>query len=142
MNISKIGIEFIKQYEGCRLIAYKCPAGILTIGYGHTGLDVTEGLEITQGEAETLLRNDLAKFEDCVTYAVEVELDQNQFDALVSFAYNVGCAAMAGSTLVKLLNSGDDLAAAQQFPRWAKAGGKTVAGLLRRREAEKTLFLA
>ncbi len=140
MNISTNGIELIKQFEGCVLKAYKCPAGIWTIGYGHTA-GVIEGQTITRAEAEGLLKQDLARFERVINNIVKVEINQNQFDALVSFSYNLGSGALNNSTLLRLLNKGDYNGAAEQFDRWVYAGGKKLAGLVKRRTAEKELFL-
>lgn len=142
MKISDEGIRLIKQFEGLELHAYKDIVGVLTVGYGSTGSHVRPGMVITEQEAEDLLLQDLVRFEECVTDALEIDVTQQQFDALVSFAFNLGCKAMSGSTLMKLVNAGDSAAAAQQFARWSKAGGKEVAGLVRRRQAEKELFLA
>lgn len=141
MNISQKGINLIKNFEGCRLTAYKCPANILTIGYGHTGSDVHTGQKITQEEAEKLLRQDLIIHCNNVSKLVKVPLNQNQFDALVSFEYNVGYGAFMNSTLLKLLNQKKYKEASEQFGRWKFAGGKILAGLVKRREAEKQLFL-
>lgn len=141
MNISQKGINLIKNFEGCRLTAYKCPANILTIGYGHTGSDVHTGQKITQEEAEKLLRQDLIVHCNNVSKLVKVPLNQNQFDALVSFEYNVGYGAFMNSTLLKLLNQKKYKEASEQFGRWKFAGGKVLAGLVKRREAEKQLFL-
>ena len=141
MKISKIGLELIKSFEGCRLNAYLDAVGIPTIGYGSTK-DVNIGDTITQDEAETLLHQDLIRFEKCINEYVNVDLDQNEYDALICFAFNVGCNAVKNSTLLKLLNSGDFAGAGQQFKRWDKAGGKPLAGLTRRRQAESELFLA
>lgn len=141
MNISQKGIDLIKKFEGCRLAAYKCPAGVWTIGYGHTGADVRSGKIITQEEAEKLLRTDLKLHCNNVSQLVRVPLTQNQFDALVSFEYNVGYAALKNSTLLKLLNANKYKEAAEQFGRWKYAGGKILMGLVRRREEEKQLFL-
>ena len=141
MNISQKGINLIKNFEGCRLTAYKCPANILTIGYGHTGSDVHTGQKITQEEAEKLLRQDLIVHCNNVSRLVKVPLNQNQFDALVSFEYNVGYGAFMNSTLLKLLNQKKYKEASEQFGRWRFAGGKILAGLVKRREAEKQLFL-
>ena len=142
MNISQKGLDLIKTFEGCELVAYKDIAGVWTIGYGHTGADVTPGLKISQGQADVLLRQDVEKFARGVTSAVEVPINQNQFDALVSFAYNVGLGALSSSTLLKLLNEKTDKTiVAAEFLRWCKADGQTVEGLLRRRKAEQALFL-
>lgn len=141
MKISSRGIDLIKKYEGLRLDAYLCPAGVWTIGYGTTK-GVKKGDKITQQAAEKLLADDLTKFEIGVTCPVTVPLSQNQFDALVSFAYNVGLGALRSSTLLRLLNAGDYKGAADQFRRWNKAGGKELAGLTRRRADEAALFMA
>ena len=142
MNVSEKGIDLIKQFEGCRLAAYKCPGGVLTIGYGHTGIDVSPDLEITQQEAERLLKSDLIIHCNNVEKLVKVPLNQNQFDALVSLEYNIGYGAFKNSTLLKLLNEKKYKEAAEQFERWKYAGGKVLAGLVRRREKEKALFLS
>jgi len=141
MKTSDEGIALIREFEGCRLEAYLDAVGIPTIGYGSTE-GVKMGDTITQEEAEALLRRDLVRFEECVNEYVDVDLDQNQYDALVCFAYNVGCGAMRTSTLLKLLNAGDFNGAAAQFQRWNKAGKVELAGLTRRRIAERDLFLA
>lgn len=132
--------ELIKSFEGLELEAYLCPANIWTIGYGHTG-DVKEGDTITKAEADELLEKDLEKFRGGVNRCVKVPVNENQFGALVSFAYNVGIGSLQSSTLLKLLNAGDYDAAADQFPRWNKSGGKVLTGLTRRREAERAVFL-
>ena len=142
MKVSEQGINLLKQFEGCKLQTYKDSVGVPTIGFGHTGPDVEMGQTITQEEAAGMLRLALLKFEDCIIEYCDVALDQNEFDALVVFAYNVGCAAFMKSTLLKLLNAGKKEGAADQFLRWDKAGGLRVAGLTRRREAERDLFLA
>lgn len=141
MNTSQNGIELIKRFEGCRLETYICPAGVFTIGYGHTGTDVKSGLKITQEEAETLLKNDLKAFEKGVQRIIKKELTQNQFDALVSFAYNLGLESLRKSTLAKLINQGKIKEAANQFERWVYANGVKLNGLIRRRKAEKELFV-
>ena len=138
---SPAGIELIKGFESCQLAAYLCPAGKWTIGYGHTGPDVKPGLTITQQQAEQLLINDLVQFERRVNDLVTVQINQNQFDALVSFSYNLGVGALQKSTLLRLLNAGSYQPAADEFPRWKRAGGNVVAGLTRRRYAERQLFL-
>jgi lysozyme len=140
-QINTAGKELIKHFEGCRLKAYKDIVGVLTIGYGHTGKDVREGLEIDSGTANDLLEKDLQKFCHGVEDLVKVSITDNQFAALVAFAYNIGLNALSGSTLLKKLNAGDLQGASEQFLRWDKAGGKPVAGLTRRRTAEKDLFL-
>jgi len=139
-KISAKGLELVKHFEGCQLKAYRCPANVLTIGYGHTGPDVKEGMTITQKQADELLKLDTERFEKSVRSCVEIPLEQTQFDALVSFAFNCGAAALSKSTLLKKLNSGDVIAAAQEFHKWNKGGGKVLAGLVRRRAAESWLF--
>ncbi len=144
MRTSTTGQRLIAEFEGCNLTAYKCPAGIWTIGIGHTSAAgapaVKSGMRITQTEADDILARDLVRFEDAVSRLVRVPINQNQFDALVSFAFNLGEGALASSTLLKKLNAGDYEGAADQFARWNKAGGKVLAGLTRRRAAEADLF--
>lgn len=141
MNISQKGIDLIKNFEGCRLTAYRCPANILTIGYGHTGSDVVTGQKITQEQAEKLLKSDLLVHCNNVSRLVKAPLTQNQFDALVSFEFNVGYGNFASSTMLKLLNQKKYREAAAQFDRWVYANRKVLAGLVKRRAAEKALFL-
>lgn len=139
------GIDLIKEFEGCKLTAYKCPAGVWTIGYGHTGsVDgkaITSGMTITAAKATELLKADLSKFEAAVNSYVTAPITQNMFDALVSFTFNCGAGALKGSTLLKKLNAKDYDGAAAEFPKWNKAGGKVLNGLVRRREAERCLFM-
>lgn len=142
MNISNKGINLIKQFEGLELKAYKDSVGVLTIGYGSTGPHVTVGMTITESQAETLLKKDLSRFEKGVDDLVTVPLNQNQFDALVSFSFNLGLGNLKSSTLLRKLNSLDYIGAANEIPRWDKAGGKVLKGLTRRRLAEKELFLS
>ena len=139
MKISKRGIDLIKHFEGLRLEAYRCPADVPTIGYGHT-LGVKMGDRITQDQAEELLRKDLAIFERGVNKAVTALITQGQYDSLVSFAYNLGLGALLGSTLLRKLNAGED--ASGEFCRWVNAGGRRLDGLVRRREAERVLFVS
>lgn len=141
MQISKAGLDLIKQFEGLYLKAYRCPAGVPTIGYGHTA-GVAMGQTITQQQADDYLRRDVRQFERAVARLVTVPLTQGQFDALVSFAFNLGEGALAQSTLLRLLNAGDYAGAAAQFERWNKAGGRVLPGLVRRRAAERALFEA
>jgi lysozyme len=146
MQISEKGVALIKRFEGCSLTAYRCPAGVLTIGYGWThpvdGKPLSPDMTIDQSTADRLLKTGLVSFENDVLKMVRVKLNQNQFDALVSFAYNTGSRALSSSTLLKKLNAGDYAGAADQFLRWNKAGGKVLKGLTRRREAERELFLS
>lgn len=136
---SEKGINLIKHFEGLRLSAYTCSAGVLTIGYGTTA-GVKEGQVITKDRAEELLLDDVKRFEDQVLRLVKVPLTQGQLDALVSFTYNLGAANLGNSTLLRLLNAGDYKGAAAQFDRWTKAGGKALPGLVKRRAAERALF--
>lgn len=141
MRISPRGIELVKQFEGCKLTAYVCPAGVLTIGYGSTGPHVKAGMKIDGAQANTLLLKDLERFEAGVN-RLSKKHTQGQFDALVSFAFNLGLGNLEKSTLLKLHNAGKHTEAADQFKRWNKAGGKVLAGLTRRREAEAALYLS
>lgn len=137
MQTGQAGIDLIKQHEGCYLAAYKCPAGVWTIGYGHTGSDVKQGLTITQAKAEQLLKSDLAKFERHVMlFDSKYHWNQNEFNALVSFAFNVGNINQltANKTRTKAQ-------IAQAILSYNKANGKVLAGLTRRRQAERQLFL-
>lgn len=133
-------VPIIKEFEGCKLKAYLCPAGVWTIGYGHTD-GVKEGDEITQQEADRLLADDVHSFSAGVQRLVTSDINRNQLGALTSFAFNVGLGNLRHSTLLRLVNKGDFVGAANQFPRWNKAGGKVLTGLTRRREAERKLFL-
>lgn len=140
MELSSRGLELIQRYEGLRLQAYHDAVGIPTIGYGSTR-GVQMGDEITETQALELLEADCERFEDAVRELVDVSLNQHQFDALVSFAFNVGRGAFARSTLLRLLNAGNYRGAANQFRRWVYAGEQKLAGLVKRREAERALFL-
>ena len=139
MEISQEGIALIKKFEGCELEAYKCAAGVWTIGYGSTK-GVKESDSITQEDADKLLMDELKEYESYVNDFVEVDLEQNQFDALVSWVFNLGPANLKASTLLKVLNSKDYEGVPAQIKRWNKAGGKVLQGLVRRREAESLLF--
>lgn len=144
-QISSDGLRLIKSFEGLELRAYQDSVGVWTIGYGHTAAagspDVYSGQTISEAEAEAILRRDLRKFENGVRDVVDVPLNSNQFSALVSFAFNVGVGALSNSTLLRKLNNRDYQGAANEFPRWVKAGGRTLQGLVRRRDAERALFL-
>lgn len=140
METSNKGIELIQKFEGLRLTAYKCPAGVWTIGYGHTK-GVQSDMKISQAQATQFLKEDLKSCEKCVNQYVKVGLNQNQFDALVSFTFNCGGGALKSSTLLKKLNKGDYTGAANEFLRWNKSNGKVLNGLIKRRKAEKELFL-
>jgi lysozyme len=137
--INKAGLELVKEFEGLRLKAYLCPAKVWTIGYGSTGSHVREGLVITEAQAEELLRSDLRRFEDAVAKGAPVATD-NQFSAMVCLAFNIGEGAFAGSTVLRKHNAGDHAGAAEAFKMWSKAGGETLRGLVRRREAEAQLY--
>ena len=139
MNISKEGIDLIKHFEGCELTAYKCPAGVWTIGYGHIK-DVKEGMKITENQADEMLENELVEYEGYINNMVTVPLTQNQFDAMVSWVYNLGGGNLGASTLLKVLNAGDYDGVPAQIMRWNKAGGKVLEGLTRRRQAEADMF--
>jgi len=140
MRTSQRGLSLIKSFEGLRLLAYRDTVGVWTIGYGATR-GVKAGMSITKEQAERMLLNDVQRFEPEVERLVKVPLSGNQWDALVSFTYNLGASNLESSTLLRLLNVGDYAGAAEQFPRWNKAGGKVLSGLVRRREVERVLFL-
>lgn len=140
-RINGVGLDLIKDFEGLRLNSYRDAVGVWTIGYGHTRT-AGPGQRITNAQATALLREDVANFENAVTRAVRVPITENQFAALVSFAYNVGSGALNSSTLLRRLNAGDTLGAADEFLRWNRAGGRVLAGLTRRRVAERELFLS
>lgn len=135
MKINKEGLDLIKSFEGCKLTAYKCPAGVWTIGYGHTA-GVYQGQVITKEQAENMLKSDLKKYEKYVTDNVKLELNENQFSALVSFTYNCGVGKLR--TLVKGRTASQ---IAEDMLLYNKAKGKVLAGLVRRRKAERELFL-
>ena len=139
METSSEGISLIQKFEGCELEAYQCSAGVWTIGYGHTK-DVVEGMTITKEQAEQMLVDELHEYENYINEYVTVALSQNQFDALVSWVYNLGPANLKSSTMLKVLNSGEYEDVPAQMKRWNKAGGKVLEGLIRRREAEACLF--
>jgi|TARA_R100001530_G_scaffold135899_1_gene114432 lysozyme len=139
MKTGKEGIALIKKFEGCRLEPYFCSANVLTVGYGHTK-DVVEDMHITEETAETLLQEDLKEFEEHVSSSVDVELTQNQFDALVAWTFNLGAGNLKSSTMLKVLNEGKYAEVPEQMRRWNKAAGKVLHGLVRRRTAESLLF--
>lgn len=142
-TISKEGLDLIKSFEGLSLKAYPDPGtggAPWTIGYGHTGPDVSPGLVITEAKADELLRKDVARFEQGVRDLAGTHGTQHQFDALVSFAFNVGLENLRRSTLLRKHNEGDYSGAAAEFPKWNKAAGRVLTGLTRRREAEARLY--
>lgn len=143
MNASPKCAALIKQFEGCRLKAYLCPAGVPTIGWGATGPDIKLGLTWTQAQADDRLAKDIARFATGVTALLGGRpTTQGQFDALVDFAFNLGTGALGKSTLLTLHKSGEFKAAADQFARWVNANGKPLPGLVRRRAAEMELYLS
>ncbi|WP_213353744.1 lysozyme [Citrobacter freundii] len=146
MQTSDKGIALIKKFEGCKLTAYQDSVGVWTIGYGWTqpvdGKPIRAGMTIKQETAERLLKTGLVSYESDVSRLVKAGLTQGQFDALVSFTYNLGARSLSTSTLLRRLNAGDYAGAADEFLRWNKAGGKVLNGLTRRREAERALFLS
>ena len=141
MKVSNKCVALVAEFEGFRSDAYLCPAKVPTLGYGFTK-GVKIGDKITREEADTRLLRELDEFANGVRKIVKVSVTQCQFDALVSFAFNVGVTDLKESTLLKMLNAGDSQGAANQFLRWNKAGGKVLPGLTRRRQAEKDLFLS
>jgi lysozyme len=134
------GLALTKGFEGLRLEAYADQGGVWTVGYGHTGPGVYAGLAITEDQAETLLISDIAGAVACVNRLVTAKVNQNQFDALVDFTFNLGCASLAQSTLLRTVNAGDFQGAGAQFLRWDHIRGVVVMGLARRRQAEVVLF--
>lgn len=146
MKISDDGMALIKRFEGLRLQAYQDSVGVWTIGYGWTqpvaGRKVGAGMAIDAATAERLLVCGVAQFEQGVERLVAMTITQGQFDALVSFAYNLGLRALEKSTLLRRLNAGDRQGAADQFDRWVNAGGVRLDGLVARRAAERALFLS
>lgn len=140
MKTSKKGLGLIKRHEGLRLSAYLCPGGEWTIGYGHTG-DVAPGDKITEEQADQMISADLRIFEDVINKHLEVQLSQNQFDAIVVFSYNVGCGALLGSTLWRKLQADpSDESIADEFAKWRNARGKVLPGLVKRRADEAKLY--
>lgn len=143
ITIPDSAIELIRTFEGFSSTAYKCPAGVWTIGYGTTRIDgqaVKSGMTCTKYEAEQYMRSDLQPFAAAIKTLVKVPLSENQFAALLSFVYNIGPAAFASSTMLKKLNAGDWLGARNEFFRWIKAAGQTLTGLVKRRASESELF--
>ncbi len=145
MKLTEAGLDLIKEREGLRLEAYHCQANVLTIGYGHTSAAgaplVKPGMKITQADAERILARDLVKYEDAVKRGVKVEINDNQYSALVSLCYNIGETRFATSTVLKRVNARDFNGAAEAFAMWNRAGGKVSKGLTKRRAAEAAMFL-
>lgn len=141
-KINAAGLALVKRFEGCELTAYRCPANVLTIGYGSTGPHVKEGMTITEEEAEALLLKDLRRFEHGVEVLVgNAKTTDDQFSAFVSLAFNIGLSAFAGSTALKRHKLGNRIGAANAILLWNKAKGVVLKGLVRRREAERKLYL-
>jgi len=146
MKVNKLGIDMMHQFEGCKLHAYQCPAKVWTIGFGNTYFadktPVKQGDKVTQEEANELFETVMNNFSDGVRKCLTKEVSENQFSALVCFAYNVGIGNLQKSTLLKKLNvNPNDETIAAEFAKWNKAGGKVLAGLSRRRKAEADLYL-
>ena len=141
MQMSPEGMNaLLKKFEGCKLTAYRCPANVCTIGYGHTSAAgapmVTDGMKITQQQAEDILSRDLVKYETAVHNMLHQPLNQRQFDVLVDFAYNVGIGNLQSSTLLKKVNAAKFDEVPAELMKWTKGGGKVLPGLVRRRQAE------
>jgi lysozyme len=144
--INNSSIALIKEFEGCKLKAYKCPAGVWTIGYGTTDGAVTgvtphEGMVITQEQADRYLAISVGKFAAAIKPAITQPINENEFGAFVSLAYNIGSGAFKKSSALRHFNAGDKAKAADAILMWNKAGGKVLSGLVRRRAAERALFL-
>jgi lysozyme len=140
-QINHRGLSLIKAFEGLRLKAYLCPAGVPTIGYGSTGKHVKMGMEITEAEADLLLKRDLKRFELGVAELTQEDTTTgDQFSAMVSLAFNIGLSAFARSTVLKRHNNGNPLGASRAFAMWNRGGGRVLPGLVRRREAEAALY--
>lgn len=145
MKISEKGLNLIKEFEGLRFKAYFCPAGILTIGYGHVILPqdkLNQTSSISEAEADAFLKRDVERFEKAVNRRVKTLLSQGQFDALVSFTFNLGEGNLKKSTLLRLINAREFDLAADEFGQWVYAKGKKLEGLVRRRKAERDLFVS
>lgn len=145
MNPSPNCYKLIREFEGLELEAYLCPSRIWTVGYGSTfyedGKPVKQGDKITKERAEKLLPNIVTKFAQSVANSLKTTVTQNQFDAMVSLCYNIGVGNFRSSTLLRLVNKGDFAKASLEFAKWNKSKGKVLTGLVRRREAERVLFV-
>ena len=139
MQISKEGLSLIKRFEGCELKAYRCPANVWTIGYGHIK-DVKEGDEITKEEAEYMLQEEMIEYEGYINDLVQVPLEQCMYDALVAWVFNLGPTNFSSSSLLRVLNEKKYEEVPYEIKRWNKAGGEVLNGLIRRRKAEALLF--
>jgi lysozyme len=147
MQMSQEGIDaLLKKFEGCKLTAYRCPAGVCTIGYGHTSSagqpSVNDGMKITQKQADDILRSDLVKYETAVHDLLKQPVNQHQFDVLVDFAYNAGVGNLKSSTLLKKVNAAQFDAVPAELMKWTKGGGKVLPGLVRRRQAESAWWVS
>ena len=142
MKIDKYGEKLIKQFESCKLFAYKADKSekYYTIGWGHYGADVKKGMKITKERANELFRKDIKFFETCVSSCLKVKITQSMFNALVSFCYNVGYGAFKNSTLLKYVNKKQFTKASKEFKKWNKCGGKVLKGLVKRRLLEQAEF--
>ena len=145
MEVNKAGRDLIKQFEGCKLKAYKCPAGLNTIGFGNTfypdGTKVKEGDVITQQQAEEYFNSVVDDFAKQVDVLVKSNVTANNFSAIVSFAYNVGIGNLKNSTLLKKVNANPkDATIPAEFRKWVRANGEVLKGLVRRRDAEAKLY--
>lgn len=144
-KINEAGLDLIKEFEGCKLKAYKCPAGVWTVGYGLTSragfIKVEEGTTITQAEADYYMEQVVQKFAGEIAPHITAPINENEMAAFTSLAYNIGTTAFKKSSALKHFNAGDKLKAAYSITLWNKAGGKVLKGLERRRAAEKELFL-
>jgi lysozyme len=142
MRCNEKGRHIIKEFEGLRLDGYRCPAGVATVGYGHTGPDVRIPMTITPGEAERLLDKDIARFEAVLNAMLNGSpTSEDEFSAMISLMFNIGPGRFATSTLLKRHKAGNKTGAANSFLSWVFAGGKKLKGLMRRREAERALYL-
>lgn len=139
MRVGEKGLNLIKRFEGLELATYRCPAGVWTIGYGHTKT-ARPGQRITESKAEDLLKEDLKWVERAIEKNVRVDLTQEQFDALASWTYNLGETNLRSSTMLRRLNNGEYDAVPSEMKRWNKSGGRVLKGLVRRREAEAALW--
>ena len=147
MQMSQEGIDaLLKKFEGCKLTAYRCPAGVCTIGYGHTSAagqpTVNDGMKITQNQADDILRSDLVKYETAVYDLLEQPVNQHQFDVLVDFAYNAGVGNLRSSTLLKKVNAASFDSVPAELMKWTKGGGKVLQGLVRRRQVESAWWVS
>lgn len=140
-HINAAGLQIIKDSEGLRLTAYKCPAGVWTIGYGHTGHDVYEGMTITEDQARDFLESDIDGTEAAVERLCPMGISGNMFSALVSLVFNIGVNALEHSTLLRELQAGEINKAAAEFLRWNHSGGQVLPGLTARRQKEAALFM-